>query len=517
MFHIQGKYHSIGLLLVLAVVKPVFAMSVGEKIAKQGNNNGASACSGCHGAEGSGIGAAGFPRLAGLDAKYLEQQLAAFRSGSRNNVVMAPIAKALNSKDSKAVTTYYSGLKSASSAKPDAKAALDKGAYLVLRGSWSDRSLPACEQCHGPGGAGLGSTFPALAGQHAKYIKAQLNDWRNNKRKNDPNKLMKSIADKLTPDEIEAVANYYASLDPLTANKTLAKQTATLMPQIISKTANKSEYFTPPPHGTYPKGPFGDAVRNGEAIYTLTNSNLSSKNYVGNQQQCVNCHLDAGRLADSTPMWAAWPAYPAYRKKNNKVNDFTMRIQGCFTYSMNAQASKAGKAPSADSKPIIDLKAYIYWMSRGVPSGDKKMPGRSYPKFKATKRGYDPKRGKKIFQAQCAICHNSNGQGLVQNGETLFPPLWGDNAYNWGAGMHKIDKAAFFIKANMPLGNPNTLTEQQAWDVSAYINSHDRPQDPRHKNNFKETAKKFHSGKNDYYGKLKDKNGKLLGEMSTKK
>jgi len=497
---------------LFVIVNPVSAKSMGEKIASNGNSNGATACIGCHAANGSGLGAAGFPRLAGLNAVYLEKQLESFRTGSRANPVMAPIAKALTAKESKAIAEYYSRLKSASSATVDPNLSLEPGAYLVLRGSWPDRKLPACEQCHGPGGSGIGETFPALAGQHASYIKTQILNWRNGKRKNDPNNLMKEVATRLNNNEIEAVANYYASLDPLKAGNAAAKKIVNLKTQLNKKPVEKFEFFTPPMYGDYPDGPFGESVRNGEAIFTLSNSHATSKKYVGNHQQCVNCHLDAGRLANSAPMWASWPAYPAYRKKNNKVNDITMRIQGCFTYSMNAQASKAGKAPAAESKPITDLKAYMYWISSGAPTGDKNMPGRGYPKFKKTKLGYSPKRGKKVYAKNCAICHGTNGQGVMRKSQTLFPPLWGNNAYNWGAGMHNVNKAAFFIKANMPLGLPNSLSDQDAWDVSAYINSQERPQDPRHKGNHKETAKKYHQGKYDFYGKQKTTNGKILGE-----
>jgi len=506
----------IGLLVIYFFLQSAIAMSIGEQIVNRGNTKGVTACIGCHGATGSGLGAAGFPRLAGLNAVYLADQLDAFRKGTRDNPVMVPIAKALSNTDSKAVAEYYSGLKSASTATVDPKISLDRGAYVAILGSWSDRKLPACEQCHGSGGAGIGVTFPALAGQHAGYIKTQIINWRSGKRKNDPNNLMKSIADKLNKDEIDAVANYYASLDPLKASKVTSKKTASLKVESITRPTSKPKYFTPPFYNAYPDGPLGDSIRNGEAIFTLSNSHANSKKYVGNRQQCVNCHLDAGRLPNAAPMWAAWPAYPTYRKKNKKINDFTMRIQGCFTYSMNAQASKVGKAPAADSKTITDLKAYIYWMSKGVPTGETKMPGRSYPKFKKTKLGFSPKRGKKVYQKNCAICHGSDGQGTMHNDETQFPPLWGDYAYNWGAGMHNVNKAAFFIKANMPLGSPNSLSDQDAWDVSAFINSHERPQDPRHKGNHKETKKNYHKGKYDFYGKLKGANGKMLGDISSK-
>ncbi|MFT4978375.1 MAG: thiosulfate dehydrogenase, partial [Myxococcota bacterium] len=75
----------------------------------------------------------------------------------------------------------------------------------------------------------------------------------------------------------------------------------------------------------------------------------------------------------------------------------------------------------------------------------------------------------------------------------VFPPLWGEGSYNWGAGMHRINTSAGFIWANMPLGQPGTLTEQQAWDVAAFINSHPRPADPRSAGATEETDASFHS------------------------
>src|SRR3546814_8483019 len=74
---------------------------------------------------------------------------------------------------------------------------------------------------------------------------------------------------------------------------------------------------------------------------------------------CTNCHLDQGRKANSAPLWGAYPMYPAYRKKNDKVNSYAERIQGCFQFSMN------GKPPAADSHVINALTAYSYWLSTG--------------------------------------------------------------------------------------------------------------------------------------------------------
>jgi thiosulfate dehydrogenase len=144
---------------------------------------------------------------------------------------------------------------------------------------------------------------------------------------------------------------------------------------------------------------------------------------------------------------------PAYRKKNDQVNTLVERLQGCFKYSMNAQASEVGTVPSAESRTIRALLSYMHWLATGAPVGDKDIPGRGYPKLEKTADGFDPERGAVVYAEHCAICHGENGEGGYAGTEMVFPPLWGEQSYNWGAGMHRIDTAAAYIKANMPLGN----------------------------------------------------------------
>ena len=142
------------------------------------------------------------------------------------------------------------------------------------------------------------------------------------------------------------------------------------------------------------------------------------------------------------------------------------------------------------------------------------MAGRGYGELKETEMGFDPERGRTVYAAKCAICHSENGQGQYIDGHIVFPALWGKDSYNWGAGMHQINTAAAYIKYNMPLGLPDTVSDQQNWDVAAYINSHERPQDPRYNGDLEQTAQKFHKSKFSYYGKRKKPNGKLLGQDS---
>ncbi len=188
--------------------------SSGEKIVKQGNGKGAVACSTCHGPDGGGNAAAGYPRLSSLSAGYIASQLQAFRSGSRNNPVMKPIASALSDQEVQAVAKYFA-TQTAKLVPEKAKdvQSLQQGQQLATRGDWG-HTIPACESCHGPDGDGVGQVFPALAGQHASYIKAQIEAWQNGQRKDDPNQLMQTVAKRLKPEQTAAVAAYFASLKP---------------------------------------------------------------------------------------------------------------------------------------------------------------------------------------------------------------------------------------------------------------------------------------------------------------
>lgn len=163
-------------------------------------------CASCHGQAGEGQ--ASFPRLAGMDAAYLARQLNEFASGTRASPVMAPIAKALAPADRTALAQFYARM-----APPVAAVAATSnpiGERLALQGSWS-KGVPACVQCHGPEGRGVGAAFPAIAGQSAGYISSQLKAFREGQRKNDPLQLMRSPASKLTDDEIEAVAQWFST------------------------------------------------------------------------------------------------------------------------------------------------------------------------------------------------------------------------------------------------------------------------------------------------------------------
>ncbi|MHA6346921.1 c-type cytochrome [Roseivivax sp. CAU 1761] len=168
-------------------------------------------CASCHGAEGEGTGLA--PRLAGLQAGYIAKQLYDFRQGLRQNANMAYVSRQLSPEQILGVAAFYERQWARPSSSPDLAGDLQRGRELAQEGAWQV-GLPACFSCHGPSGWGAGAAFPAIAGQHAAYLAAQIQSWKSGARRNSPIGLMKAVADLLSDEEIAAVADYLASLPP---------------------------------------------------------------------------------------------------------------------------------------------------------------------------------------------------------------------------------------------------------------------------------------------------------------
>lgn len=200
------------LLTVAALTLPAAtnAAGLGERLATEGKD-GIVACQTCHQPDGSGNASAGYPRLAGMNADYMQSQLEALKSGARQNAVMKPMASALSTKEMAAVSGYYARMDPPTAAPGDSGEKATLGQAIAERGLWR-KGVPACSSCHGPSSRGVGADFPALAGQHANYITAQIKAWQQDKRSNDPNGLMAAVADRLTEAEAEAAAAYFASL-----------------------------------------------------------------------------------------------------------------------------------------------------------------------------------------------------------------------------------------------------------------------------------------------------------------
>jgi cytochrome c553 len=187
----------------------------GEQLAAKGAPN-IAACVSCHGAQGEGAAATGFPRIAGQSGYYIGKQLAAYANGARVNPVMEPIAKALNPQQIRDVSAYYSTL-GASATPPPARGVamrgIDRARKLNSVGD-ETKAVQACANCHGPGGTGEPPIYPYLSGQHAGYLTAAMAQWKSGARKTDMSGQMPHIGRQLSDADVAALSAYYSAMPP---------------------------------------------------------------------------------------------------------------------------------------------------------------------------------------------------------------------------------------------------------------------------------------------------------------
>lgn len=199
----------------------------------------------------------------------------------------------------------------------------------------------------------------------------------------------------------------------------------------------------------------------------------SANPYAGNQLSCNNCHLLSGTKPFAAPLIGIVKRFPQFRNRENKVGSLEERINGCMQRSMN------GMALSEDSNEMKAFVAYLEWLGRYAPTNGK-IEGQGFVKIQVPNRPVNLEKGRTIFIKQCVECHGMDGQGkMAANGEIYqYPPLWGKDSYNNGAGMARVITAASFIKANMPYGatyETPFLTDGEAYDVAGFINQQQRP------------------------------------------
>jgi len=214
----------------------------------------------------------------------------------------------------------------------------------------------------------------------------------------------------------------------------------------------------------------------------------SEKTYSGNRLSCNNCHLNAGTKPYAAPLIGIINRFPQYRGRENKIGTIEERINGCFERSMN------GKMMPPESHEMKALVSYLNWLNRYAPE-DGKVEGQGFVKINIPNRAINLSNGKKIYSNVCFKCHGPDGQGVMSsNGYTYeYPPLWGNDSYNNGAGMNRVITAAQFIKANMPFDNTYEelkLTDEEAYDVAGYINQMKRPIKPNLNLDFPDLLKK---------------------------
>lgn len=188
----------------------------------------AASCLTCHGVQGEGMTAAGYPRLAGLSAPYITEQLNAYINGRRVNAIMSGMAKPLTAAQIQVIASYFSTLTPPVNPAPPITnlAQAELGQQLALRGDWN-MGIPACFSCHAADGAGVSPAFPPLIGQPATYIEAQIKAWKDGTRQAEPqnlaNALMHNVALRMSDAQSQAVAAWLSSLPAAHANPSQAK------------------------------------------------------------------------------------------------------------------------------------------------------------------------------------------------------------------------------------------------------------------------------------------------------
>ena len=246
--------------------------------------------------------------------------------------------------------------------------------------------------------------------------------------------------------------------------------------------AQNAPSWPQPDTANLPAGPFKDTVLYGQKLFTETYALVgpevanTAMHFSGNNLSCQSCHLNEGTQQFGLPLIGVYGLFPMYIARENEVRTLEERINGCFERSMN------GKTLPLDSKEMKALIAYMQFLSTGIAVGTAPN-GRGTPALPLMTRAADPKHGAAVYAQTCAACHQADGQG-ARNGAKgdakgyRYPPLWGPDSFNDGAGMHRLMAAANFIHANMPFGTTYKspiLSNEDAWDVAAYINSQPRP------------------------------------------
>jgi len=195
--------------------------------------------------------------------------------------------------------------------------------------------------------------------------------------------------------------------------------------------------------------------------------------HLSNGMNCQNCHLEAGTKPFGNNYLAVAPTYPKFRERSGSIETIYKRVNDCFERSLN------GRALDTLSNEMQSIQAYIKWLGKDMPKGVKPK-GSGIAELAFLDRAADPVKGKIVYTLKCKTCHSEDGAGKfnTDNLSYQYPPLWGDHSYNIGAGLYRLSRFAGYVKYNMPQGasfKNLQLSDEEAWDVAAFVNSQPRP------------------------------------------
>ena len=195
--------------------------------------------------------------------------------------------------------------------------------------------------------------------------------------------------------------------------------------------------------------------------------------HLSNGMNCQNCHLNAGTKPYGNNYSAVAANYPKFRDRSGSIESIYKRVNDCMERSLG------GQDLDTLSREMQAIKAYITWLGKDVPKATKPL-GSGLTELAYLDQAADPELGKAVFQTKCVSCHGDNGQGKLNTDNTTYqyPPLWGPHSYTLAAGLFRLSRLAGYVKSNMPFGVDYTnaqLSDEDAWNVAAYVNSQPRP------------------------------------------
>jgi thiosulfate dehydrogenase len=219
-----------------------------------------------------------------------------------------------------------------------------------------------------------------------------------------------------------------------------------------------------------------ELVTYGKALIAQTALYLGPKGTVraiSNGLNCQNCHLDAGTKPFGNNYGSVASLYPKYRARSGTIENLYKRVNDCIERSLN------GSPLDTNSREMQAIIAYIQHIGSNVPKGTA-AHGSGLKEIALLDRPADPEKGRVVYELKCQVCHLANGEGLKIGDSPvyLYPPLWGENSYNDAAGLYRVSTFARYVKYNMPWGVSHEapqLTDEEAWDVAAFVNSQPHP------------------------------------------
>lgn len=235
-------------------------------------------------------------------------------------------------------------------------------------------------------------------------------------------------------------------------------------------------YWTAPDVSSITDAKQKEQVEYGKELIAHTSKYLGPNGSVlkiSNGLNCQNCHLQSGTAVFGNNYGSVASLYPKFRARSGTTENIYKRVNDCFERSLN------GKAIDTAGKEMQAIVAYINFLGTNVEKG-KKAEGSGFKDLAFLDRAADPEKGLTIYTAKCQTCHQANGEGIFNGDKTeyTFPALWAKSSFNDGAGLNRISNFAKYVKYNMPQGTTYQspqLTDEEAWDVSAYILSQPRP------------------------------------------